>query len=148
MMTQEMATIANTYIALLVVWYITHTLGMRKMFKKAKVENKALAFIPFWREVKLFELVWDKKNMAVLWVASFILGHGLLWYGSASEVQPMAWIGFVLILVALWLWLRKCHFEARAYNRHNGTAVGLMLFNDIFTLYVGYAKTEYKGAKH
>ncbi len=147
MVTQEMARIANTYMIFAVIWYVTHTLGMRHIFEMAKVSNKAIAYIPVYREVKLFQIVWDKKNMGLYWAISSIVGVVCYVMGARLAIQPLGWVGLLSLLFATWLWLRKCHFEARAFNRKNGTAIGLMLFNILFTLYVGYSKTEYKGAK-
>lgn len=147
MITEELASIYNHYMVWAALWYVTHVFGMRNLFAKAH-KNKAIAYIPLYREVVLFETVWAKKNIGWIWLALFVLGHGMYFYGASANVQVVAWLGFVGILAAFYLWLRKCYKESRAYNCSNGTCVGLILLNMIFTIWLGsHKEAEYKGAR-
>lgn len=146
-MTPEKQSIMISYIVFGVLWYVSHSIGMRKLFQRSG-KSAGLAFIPLWREVVLFQLVWQKKNMGLIWLATFVLGNGMYFGGAASKIQFLGWTGLVLIIASVYLWIRKCYKESRAYNTGNGTAAGLIFMNMIFTVCLAFNKNaEYKGAQ-
>ena len=72
----------------------------------------------------------------------------MLIYGAKVEMQFVAWFGLIVAAFSLYLWFVKCYKEARAYNSGVGTFLGLVFFNMIFTIYLGYSNAcEYKGIR-
>ena len=75
-MSEELSSIITTYAIWGVIWYVLQSYGHLLLFKKAGV-NALTAFIPFYREFRMFQLTWKDKKVALKFYKSS--GDGLAW---------------------------------------------------------------------
>ncbi|MBW9212444.1 MULTISPECIES: DUF5684 domain-containing protein [Terrabacteria group] len=143
-MSKELSSIITTYAIWGIIWYILQSYGHLLLFKKAKV-NTVAAFIPFYREFRMFQLTWANKKVALIW-AVCILGLPLWWLGSATKIQVMAWFGLFAFIVALVLAAIRSFHETKAFNKGNGLAIGIIFAAPIVNIVLGRSDADYQGA--
>ena len=69
------------------VVYIAESLGLMKLFEKAK-QNPAVAFVPFYRHYVKFKLVWEGKGWlgVVISIMSCVCGLGMVMVSFADNI--------------------------------------------------------------
>ncbi|NLH62874.1 MAG: hypothetical protein GX478_01615 [Erysipelotrichaceae bacterium] len=143
MMTETMK-IYITWGVFYLVWYILNALGYKGEFKKAGV-SEGKAFIPFVREMEVYKLCWNKKNIGVYWLLTAVLGIVMLIAGSMLKIQVIAWAGFVLVIASQVLQIMRCFHQSKAFGRTGGMTAALVLVNPIANFILGRSLSEYKG---
>lgn len=141
-MTAELKTIVANYSIFAVIWYVLQTYGHFLLFKKAKV-NTMIAFIPVIREYKMFQMVWDNKIISLVWIIG-VIGLPLFVIGSKLKLQSIAWIGFVLSLIALVLSAIRAFYEVRAYNKGPGMAIAIIFVAPLANIILGKSDADYQ----
>lgn len=144
-MSEELSSIITTYAIWGVIWYVLQSYGHLLLFKKAGV-NALTAFIPFYREFRMFQLTWKDKKVALIW-AVCMLGLPLWWIGSFIKVQVMAWLGFCAFIVALILAVIRSFHEVKAFNKGYGLAIGIIFLAPVVNIVLGKSDADYQGAK-
>lgn len=135
-----------TWVIFCVIWYVLNVIGYMGEFKKANVKA-SLAFVPFLREVEMYKLVWNKKNIGLVWLGAFVLGLVLFLVGCIVPVQILGWIGFVLIVVAQVMQMIRAAKQSKSFGRAGGMTAALILVNPIANVVIGRSLSEYKGIK-
>jgi len=141
----EKASILLTWGVLFVICYVINALAYRKEFKKAGA-SEGLAFVPFLREVQMYKLSWNKKNIGLFWIVSCLLGLVLLFVGSMIEVQILAWVGFVLVIISQVLQILRTFKQSKAFGSGSLATLLLVFLNPIGNIVVARSTSEYKGA--
>jgi hypothetical protein len=142
-MTQT-TTIYVTWGVFYLVWYILNVIGYKGEFKKAGV-SAGKAFIPFVREMEVYKISWNKKNIGLYWLLSNLLGIVLLFVGSMAKIQIVAWIGFIAVVASQVLQIMRCIKQSKAFGRGTGMTWALILVNPIANVVIGKSLGEYKG---
>lgn len=144
-MTSELTGIIVRWIIFYVIWYVLNAIGYRKQFQKAGIPP-AIAFVPFLREVKVYQMTWKKKNMGLYWLIGNIGGILLTVVGAAANIQIIAWTGIILVVFSQVLQIMRTFKQAKAFNRGGGTVAGLIFLDPIWNVVIGQSTSEYKGA--
>lgn len=140
----EKITIFITWGVFYLVWYILNSLGYKGQFKKAGV-SQGKAFIPFVREVEVYKISWNKKNIGLYWLISALVGIVALFVGSMMKLQILAWVGFILVVASQILQMVRCYYQAKAFGRGGGMIAALVLVNPMANFVIGRSLSEYKG---
>ncbi|MGM9942063.1 MAG: DUF5684 domain-containing protein [Bulleidia sp.] len=142
----EFTKIMITYAVIAVVWYVVQTIGCLGVFKKTE-SKKALAFIPLLREKELFDISMKDQKAGTIWLVLAVVGLVGFFGGSFTQIQILAWVGFISLILAIFLSIYRNYREAKAFGRGAGTAVILTLFDPLGNLIIGRSFSEYKGRK-
>ena len=142
-MTEKM-TIFITWGVFYVIWYLLNALGYKGEFKKAGV-SAGKAWIPFVREVEVYKISWNKKNIGIYWLLADILGIVLLFVGSMANIQIVAWVGFIAVTAAQVMQIMRCFRQSKVFGRGGGMTWALILVNPIANFVLGRSLSEYKG---
>lgn len=141
----EAGSIIVRWVVFYAAWYVMNVIGYRKQFEKAGI-NKGIAFVPFLREVKVYQMSWDKKNMGLYWLIGNIGGIILTFVGAAAQIQIVGWIGVILVVYSQVLQIIRTFKQAKAFNRGGGTVAGLIFLDPIWNIVIGQSTSEYRGA--
>lgn len=109
--------ILGTYMVVILIMAVVMIVANWKIFTKAGKPGWA-SIIPFYSQYVLFEIA-----------------------GMNGWMFLLLCIPFVNFIVMIMLYLNL----AKAFGKSAGFAVGLILFNPIFTLILAFSKTEYVG---
>lgn len=140
----ETTSVLITWAVFYAIWYILNALGYKGEFKKAGVKESK-AFIPFLREVEVYKLSWNKKNIGLYWLAANLLGAILLFAGSMAKIQIVAWLGFILVIAGQVLQIMRCFEQSKRFGRGGGMTAALIFVNPIANFVLGRSLSEYKG---
>ena len=143
-MSEEQTKILMTYAIVAVVWYVVQTVGCMFLFKKTGT-SKATAFIPLLREKALFDVSMNNAKTGLVWLGLVVAGLVCFVAGCFMSIQILAWVGFVVVIMAVVLAVYRNFKEAKAFGRGAGTAVILTLFDPLGNLIIGKGVSEYKG---
>lgn len=141
----ESTKILITYAIIAVVWYVTQSLGCMFVFKKTG-KKAATAFIPLLREKELFTISMKNTKAGLVWLILAVVGLVGFFAGSYLEIQILAWVGFVALVLAVILAIVRNFKQAKAFGRGAGSAVVLTLFDPLGNIIIGKSLSEYKGA--
>ncbi len=142
----ELTSIMTSWLVFYVIWYVLNAYGYMGQFRKAGMP-KALAFIPFLREVQIYKMSWQKKNMGLAWLISTVGGIVLLFVGANTGVQILAWVGFILLIASVVLQIIRDVKQAKAFNCGGGMIASLILVNPIANVVLARNTADYKGAR-
>ncbi len=122
-----------------IAWYVIYAIANMKLFSKAG-EASWKAWIPILNTYTSYTICWEGKFFWIWMLCSLISG-----YASQSQNTVVAVIAFAVNVVTLVISLLKAIRMSRAFGHGNGFAVGLFFLEPIFTMILGFGKSEYKG---
>ncbi len=141
----EQTKIYITYAVIFVLWYVLQTIGCMGVFKKAGV-TKSKAFIPFVREMELFRISWADPKQGKIWLVCALVGLIGFIGGSFTQIQILAWVGVVGMILSTILSIRRNLKESKAFGRSTGTSALLIFLNPIGNIVIGRSSSEYRSA--
>ena len=131
-----LGTFAATLTAV-VIWYVLQAIARWKLFGK-RGEAGGKGFIPLYSDYILCRNCWDT---VYFWVA---LALAVL-AGILENTGRMDWLVSLLSLAGGILTIGFLYKIARAFGRGIGFTLGLIFFNPIFLLILGFGQDEYLG---
>lgn len=123
---------------LALTWYLLLAFGRWRMFEKMGIEGWK-GFIPFYADYILYGRCWQTMFFWIALAASIL--YGILGGGQENPGFLASLVGAVGSVVEAVL----CWKESRAFGHNWGVALGLMLLEPIFTLYLGIGPDYYMG---
>lgn len=139
-----MTKILMNYAIFAVIWYVFQAIGCMFIFRKTGT-SKAIAFIPLVREKALFDSSVKNAKLGLIWLVLAIVGLACFFAGCFAEIQIVAWIGVVVILVAVVLSIYRNFKEAKSFGRDVGTGLILTLVAPLGNIILGKGDAEYRG---
>lgn len=139
-----MTKILMNYAIFAVIWYVFQAIGCMFIFRKTGT-SKAIAFIPLVREKALFDSSVKNAKLGLIWLVLAIVGLACFFAGCFAEIQIVAWIGVVVILVAVLLSIYRNFKEAKSFGRDVGTGLILTLVAPLGNIILGKGDAEYRG---
>jgi len=97
------------------------------------------------REVEIYKISWNKKNIGLYWLLADILGIVLLFVGSMANIQIIAWVGSIAVTAAQVMQIMRCFRQSKVFGRGGGMTWALILVNPIANFVLGRSLSEYKG---
>lgn len=131
-------------VAIIVAVYLLLALGYYKMFQKAG-EPGWKAFIPVYNWYIYTKLTWKPSMFGVMFVLEIVCELTNYFEKSNASVAlavASAIVGIVFIVFQA----ISASKASKAYGHGGGYAVGLFFLPYLFTLIIGFGKSEYKGA--
>ncbi len=121
-----------------IIFYILQIVAYWKIFTKAG-EPGWKSIIPIYNAYTQFKITW---NPVMFWaaLACFLVGSFLSGLDSAISV-----LGTVLVLVGTVINLIATHKLSQAFGHGLAFTIGLILFNPIFMLILGFGSSQYEG---
>ncbi len=119
------------------IFYVIEIIGSWKIMKKFG-EPGWKAIIPFYNVFVEFKYTWNKHMMWVLF-GLMIIGEVMYEMEGAAGV-----IGCILVIAAAVVYIIGQHKLSKAFGHGAGFTVGLVLLPGIFTIILGFGKSEYK----
>ena len=136
-----------TYSIVGCVWWMLHVVAAWRIFTKAG-EAGWKSIIPIYSTYITYKISWKKKNLFWATLAATVLAFVL----SPFSIQADGSINYAMFFIAMLLLLfafvvnillvvRKC----RAFGHGVGFAIGMLFFEPIFTLILGFGSSAYLG---
>ena len=130
-----------------IVYYVLLVIAQWKIFTKAG-EAGWKSIIPIYSTYITYKISWKKKNLFWATLAATVLAFVL----SPFSIQADGSINYAMFFIAMLLLLfafvvnillvvRKC----RAFGHGVGFAIGMLFFEPIFTLILGFGSSAYLG---
>lgn len=141
-MTPAAREILTSYAIFGAIWYVLQTIAYLGLAKKMSF-SKAIAFIPFVREVIVFQRTW-KPLSGLVWIILALGGASLFVLGATTEVQLIGWLGFVMVIASIVVWAIRNAKMASCFNRGFAVAVTLFFVNPFGNMVLGYSVSEYR----
>ena len=136
-----------TYSIVGFVWWLLHVVAAWRIFTKAG-EAGWKSIIPIYSTYITYKISWKKKNLLLGHSGGYRSGFravSLLHSGDGSINYAMFFIAMLLLLFAfvvnILLVVRKC----RAFGHGVGFAIGMLFFEPIFMLILGFGSSAYLG---
>ena len=130
------------YISICVVWYIILAVANWKIFSKAGEEGwKSL--IPFLNSYVIFKIAWQAK-MFWIFFGSVIAGS-ICTTIAGEDGGVLSIIGMILSLVGCVMAVIVTHKLSKSYGHGIGFTLGLLFLSPIFTMILGFGKSQYQG---
>ena len=120
-----------------VIWYVLQAIARWKLFGKMG-EAGWKGFIPLYSDYILFRDCWDAVYFWVM-LALAVLAS------IVESTGRMDWLVSLLGLASCILTIGALYKIARAFGRGIGFTLGLIFFNPIFLLILGFGQDEYLG---
>ena len=123
-------------------WYIIMIIANWKIFTKAG-QPGWMSIIPFLNSFILFKISW---NTLMFWVmlGSCVVGSVLT--GLAGDQGGfLAILGIICTVVGLVIGIIDTHKLSKSFGHGIGFTLGLLFLSPIFTLILGFGKSEYIG---
>ena len=123
-------------------WYIIMIIANWKIFTKAG-QPGWMSIIPFLNSFILFKISW---NTLMFWVmlGSCVVGSVLT--GLAGDQGGfLAILGIICTVVGLVIVIIDTHKLSKSFGHGIGFTLGLLFLSPIFTLILGFGKSEYIG---
>lgn len=127
-----------------IVLIILSIVGMWKLFTKAG-EKGWKSLIPFYNLYVLCRLVWEVK---FFWVIVLLYAISSISNSIAISNASLAGMGFVTAVASITAFVFTvilCNKISKAYGHGKGFTVGLVIFNFLFMLILGFGKSKYVG---
>jgi len=133
--------------AVVLIWYIMQVVAMWKIFSKAGVAGWK-SIIPFYNGYCLFRLSWKNEWIALIYLLCSIAGTVISFMVFGNEERTV-WnnIGDTLAFVSGVLVIVRCFKISKAFGHGTGFGFGLLFFNTIFKLILGFSSDKYVGAE-
>ena len=125
-----------------IVWYIILVVANWKIFTKAG-EAGWKSIVPFLNLFVLFKISWKTLMFWIMFGATF-LGSVLTSF-AGEDGGFLAILGAILTLAACVLLIINTHKLSKSFGHGIGFTLGLLLLSPIFTIILGFGKSEYIG---
>ncbi len=126
-------------IVAVIAWYVLYAIANMKLFAKAG-EAGWKAWIPFLNTYTSYAICWNGSIFWITAVCTVISG-----YTSQSQNTVLAVISFAATIATTVISILKAIRMSKAFGHGNGFAIGLLFLEPIFTMILGFGKSEYKG---
>ena len=126
---------------LILAFYILLVIASWKIFKKAGIASWK-SIIPVVNVYYLFKLSWNGKMGWVYILLALVAGITASYIDSSIA---MAVIACIATLVGIVIHIMFCARLSQAFGHRTGWTLGLLFLESIFTLMLGFGKSEYKG---
>lgn len=140
---ESVAALLGAFLAVIIVaviaWYVLCAVANMKVFAKAG-EAGWKAWIPILNTYTSYSICWSGSIFWITVICTAISG-----YTSQSQNTVLAIISFAASAVTTVIGLLKAIRMSKAFGHGNGFAVGLFFLEPIFTMILGFGKSEYKG---
>ena len=123
---------------LAIVMWALYIVGYWKVFTKAG-EAGWKSIIPIYNNYVMFKIAWTGSMFWVYLLLAVVGG----WMASAGGV--LGAIGALFGLASVLIMVLFCYKSARAFGYGLLFTVGLILFNPIFTIVMGFDSSRYLG---
>ena len=121
-----------TYSIVGFVWWLLHVVAAWRIFTKAG-EAGWKSIIPIYSTYITYKISWKKKNL--FWAT---LADGSINYAMFFIAMLLLLFAFVVNILLV---VRKC----RAFGHGVGFAIGMLFFEPIFMLILGFGSSAYLG---
>lgn len=121
------------------IFYVLRIIAGWKVFTKAG-EKGWKSLIPIYNQIVQYQLTW-KPIMIVPILVLMLVGSVLVQLESGAMVV----IGAILCLAAAVLEIIGLHKLSKAFGHGGGFTLGLVLFEGIFWVILGFGKSQYVG---
>ena len=125
-----------TYSIVGFVWWLLHVVAAWRIFTKAG-EAGWKSIIPIYSTYITYKISWKKKNLFWATLAATVLAFVL----SPFSIQADGSINYAMFFIAMLLLL----FAFRAFGHGVGFAIGMLFFEPIFMLILGFGSSAYLG---
>ena len=145
---------AGTIIAIVLisiaVWVI-YIIAFWKLFEKGG-EKGWKAIIPIYNEYILYKISWKKSMFWIMLILAFV--SGILVSMSGGDINAGVagtgaayYIGMILYFAVFVIYIIQNYKTSKAFGHGVGFCLGLIFFNFIFMMILGFGSSEYKGAQ-
>jgi len=138
-------------IAVVIAFWVIYILAFWKMFQKAG-EKGWKSIIPIYNNYILYKISWKGSMFWVMLIAS-IIGASLV-AASGGNIDAgiagagwMYYVGAAFYLVTGVIYIMQNYKTSKAFGHGVGFCLGLIFFNFIFMLIIGFGSSQYKGAQ-
>lgn len=127
-----------------IVYYLLLVFAWWNTFKKAG-EPGWKAIIPIYNVYVMYKLSW-KPSMFWVYIVLDLVSQ-VLYYNVASDGSNdiLRYVSYVLAIILLVVEIIQLHKLSKAFGHGAGFTIGLIIFNPIFMLILGYGASQYKG---
>ena len=125
--------------------YILFTIPAYMMFRKAGEEGWK-AFIPFYNDYTMANLVWETKVFWIMLVLSLIMNIADADMFADSVIISL--IAFIASIAYIVYNARFCKRISNAYGHGLGFAIGLLFLPFIFEMIIGFGSSQYLGKRN
>jgi len=131
--------IISTYVVVIAIAAILLIIATWKIFTKAG-EGGWKSLIPIYNTYTYFKISWKP----VIFLVS-IACSALVYFLSGSDSEVVSYICKLLSLAVLVIHILQTHKLSKSFGHGVGFTIGLILLPNIFTLILGFGKSEYLG---
>ncbi len=127
------------YIVLLLLYCVLYIIGAWRVFTKAG-EPGWKSLIPIYNSYITYRISW---NVTMFWIMLALLAAGAVL--TAFENTTLNSIGSLCTLAAGVFNIIDCYRLSQAYGHGILFAIGLVLFNPVFLIILGFGSSRYIG---
>ena len=136
---------AGLMFVVLAAVYILFAIPAYMMFRKAGEEGWK-AFIPFYNDYTMANLVWETKVFWIMLVLSLIMNIADADMFADSVIISL--IAFIASIAYIVYNARFCKRISNAYGHGLGFAIGLLFLPFIFEIIIGFGSSQYLGKRN
>ena len=133
-------TFAVIFLLLSLIAYVLYVIGTWKIFTKAGVAGWK-SIIPCYNVYNVYKICW-KTSFFWIWFIAFIV---FLVASSITGSNAASGISYIALIVVMILRLIQKYKLAKAFGYGIGMTLGLLFFNYIFVLILGFGSAKYQG---
>ncbi len=144
--------IVIVYVVLVFVSWLIEAIGNVAVFRKAGVDGWK-AFVPVYSRFQLYKICWETKWFFVelglicfVFLGSYVLDGSLLSIFTEnlaiSGSKLLSYIVFPFEAALIVMHALLSYHESRKFGHELGYAAGLFFLRPIFSLVIGYGKSE------
>lgn len=128
-------------IVVTIVWYVLQIIARWNIFKKAGVEGWK-AFIPFYNSYIQYKITW---KVSMFWIVIGLSVAGGLLTSLIGGGLAGAVAGIMTFAAAIIEYPMANHKLSKSFGHGIGFTIGLLFFESIFMLILGFGNSEYIG---
>lgn len=129
----------------MLIYYVIASIAFVGLFKKMGISTP-LAFVPIYRECKLFLSVWDVKALVSVVVFYMVtVGSKYLRFADMPLMSFLVPLCSVIAGILFMVWqIRYLNRLAKSFGKGVGFTIGLYFLNLIFLFILGYGKSKFR----
>ncbi len=133
-------TFAVIFLLLSLIAYVLYVIGTWKIFTKAGVAGWK-SIIPCYNVYNVYKICWKTSFFWIWFIATLVMAFAT----SVTSSNAAAIISYIALIVTIVLNVMQNYKLAKAFGYGIGMTLGLLFFNYIFVLILGFGSAKYQG---